>query len=264
MAPKTLPRLQKSTLTRQFSNRNKLWESDLRKIHFYPSDPLPAGELFVIGTIHRVPELKAYLERLLFQISPRLISVEISPYSLKLRKKRKDLWRRRLEELSKSLTLEKSPVLEGLERIIEFPYEVSAAFKVAQRLKIKVLPLDISSIARKHLAQFESLLTPEGIKEILRAPPPSLEKEFAFARLTLKNNLSPPVSPEDLFREEVMAQRLKRLVKRYKPLVHVGGWGHLQGLGQRLPEARLIFLDAPSALFKSRDPQKYQECLLSS
>lgn len=217
------------------------------EVFFFPQDQLPQGGLFLVGTVHRVPELEDTLTALLISLSPALITVEISPFSLRRRKKCEARWRKFLQELVSALPPSKrtSPNLRALEEALKLPYEVRAAFRAARKLGIRAIPLDLSCYARKYLHELEDLLTPQGIQEILKAPPPRPEKEFALARLILKTKLSLSPSEEDKRRENFAAGRLKRLFSYRQPLVHLCGWRHLIGLWEkiRLPQqTRIIFL----------------------
>ncbi len=211
-----------------------------KQISFFPEEPPPEGDLLLIGTIHRVPCLAPLLKKILFFLKPAFISLEISPLSWRLRRKKEKAWLGRFERLRSQLppSLRRAPGLSLLKTTLQLPYEAEVIEEVARELGIPWVPVDLNRFARTHLRELEGLLTLEGLEEIARNPVHSPAKEMALARLVLTNGIS---LPEDEEREERLARRIELLAGN-KPLVHVGGWRHLPGLLKRLPQARGIFL----------------------
>ncbi len=214
--------------------------SSRKQIYFFPEDPLPQGEIFLVGTVHRVPGLAPWLKKLLLKLKPALISVEISPLSWRYRKSREKLWLKRLEDLLLALppSLRETPGIKLFQETLRLPYEVRIAEEVARLLGVSWVPLDLNCFAKPYLDELENLLSPEGLKALALSPVNPPEKEMALARLVLQNGLS---LPEDQERERRLIRRL-RLIAGPKPLVHIGGWRHLPTFLKHFPEARGIFL----------------------
>ncbi|AEH45406.1 hypothetical protein Thein_1545 [Thermodesulfatator indicus DSM 15286] len=188
-------------------------------------------EIFVLGTIHRLPENQEILKKFLLFIKPAVITVEISPYSVSLRRKKEKIWLKTFLEILAKEKLSLTPALENFRRILEMPYE----YKIARELNIApVVPVDLNAPARKYLKELEQALTPENLKKLTTMPfNPQREKGLVY--LFLKGLYQPPVNPYDKLRETYMAKKIKTLAKR-KPLVHIGGWRHLAGLTSHLKE----------------------------
>ncbi|NPB09338.1 MAG: hypothetical protein GXO17_03200 [Thermodesulfobacteria bacterium] len=217
---------------------------DTRQIRFYPEDPLPRGEIILLGTIHRAPILSSPLREILSKIRPRIITVEISPLSLRRRREKESQWLRQFDELSSRLPdhLARSPALSLFREALRLPYEWRVAEETASSLGIKAVPVDLNRFARPHLKTLEGLLTPAGVEEIARGLVNPLEKEWALAVLSLRNRLVSS-SSEDARREEHVARRITLL--RERPLVHICGWRHLPGLMKLLPRAEGVFFSPP-------------------
>lgn len=215
-----------------------------REILFYPRDPLSRAPIYLIGTIHRAPEKAAFLEDLLQRLEPTLISVEISPYSLRLRRKYQALWLKRFDHLVHELGLSpKHPSLDLYRKALMMPYELEVAEQVARKRRIPLVPVDSSRSAKRLLRDLLLGLNPKNLRQLVQGPPVSLwEKEEALVRFLLRSGLWPRRTEEDRWREEKMLRRLRRLAARRTPLVHIGGWRHLPGLLEGLPMALGIFL----------------------
>jgi len=205
-------------------------ESGRGQIFSYPGELPREADVVLVGTIHRVEAFKDLLEKLLKEIAPRLITVEISPFSVAYRKKREPLWSKKLQDLGGKVP---EKVLGSLWAALRMPYE----FRIPKELDLcPVVPVDLCAPARRYLSALEDLL--EDPPEETFSP----AKELAYLRLFLEGLYFPPRSPEDIRRERFMARKIKRLASLRKPLVHIGGWRHLPGLSYFLPEATAICL----------------------
>ena len=216
-----------------------------RQILPYPAErPKTAPELLLVGTIHRLPTLAPLLEELLRETRPALVTVEISPYSVQMRKKKWPGWERRLEALAGRIEQE---VLLSLRQALEMPYE----FRVPKKLGLfPVVPVDLNPYARRYLRELEALLENPPSPEETRLFAP--EKELSYLRLFLAGLYQPPHTPEDERRERFWARKIRRLLKVKRPLVHIGGWRHLPGLLRLLPEATALVLQPESLLRPKR------------
>ena len=214
------------------------------RISFFPQEPLPRAPILFLGTIHRDERASPYLEKALLASQPNLITVEISPYSWRLRLKKEKEWLSRFRSLilEKGFSLKRCPSLRFFYLTLKMPYEWKVSQKVAKRLGLPVVAIDSSKIARKYLLELESSLSPEGIEQIAHSVVQKLEKEIFLARFYLKEGLALPFDEEDAKREIFMARKIKRFLSLKRPLSHVCGWRHLPGFLELFPEARGVLI----------------------
>ncbi len=209
-----------------------------KQIYSYPGERPPFyPDLILIGTIHRAPSLRGFLKQLLLEIRPAVVTVEISPFSVRFRQKRQTFWQERLRAVKKASSLPRE-VREALERAFTMPYE----YQIPKSLGLcPVVPIDLNAPARTYLLELEKLLydlpSPEACRLL------SHTKELAFLRLFLKGCYRPPSTAEDRLRETFWAQKIKKLLRLKRPLVHVGGWRHLPGLLSYFPESVALVLE---------------------
>lgn len=193
--------------------------------------------LILIGTIHGDPQGYARTTALLGYLRPNLVTVEISPFSLRYRLRHGPGWQRQL-----SLALAELPdgaarhlAIRRLAAQVALPFEVGAARDYHHSTGAPWRPLDLGSPGRRHLPRYgPELLSRDNLQALLATSNGSLEKyviaEFNRARLTLARSPRRLVTfgnPETLRRERFLARRLRTLASRYHRVVHLGGWEHL-------------------------------------
>jgi hypothetical protein len=205
---------------------------------FSQSSSLPHDSaLILIGTVHGDPWGYARALTLLNYLGPDLVTVEISPFSLRYRLKNEPGWQRRLAGALAGLPAgaARHLAIQRLMAQIALPFEVRAARDYSRSCGLTCRPLDLGSTARRHLPRYgPELLSPANLQTLLSTPDGSLEEwtaaEFRRARLALAR------SPRRLFsnggsetwrRERFIARRLRRLTSRYGRVAHLGGWEHL-------------------------------------
>ncbi len=220
-----------------------------REILFYPKDHIPQAPIYLVGTIHRARAKAPLLSELLEHLKPTLLTVEISPYSWRLRQKYAPLWLERFDNLVRELRLPRShPALRLYQETLRLPYEVEVAEKFARQRKVPLIPIDSNLIAKKLLQELLQGLNPQNLQKLAQGPQPLLwEQEESLVRFLLRTGLWPTSTEEDQLREVRMARLLRRLCPQRRPIVHIGGWRHLPGLLQRLPEAVGLFLGKEEA-----------------
>jgi hypothetical protein len=193
--------------------------------------------LILVGTVHGDPRGYARAGKLLEYLQPDLVTVEISPFSLRYRQRHGPGWQ---GQLARALT-ELPPGAAGhlaLRRLaaqVDLPFEVCAARDYSRRFGVPWRPLDLGAPARRHLPRYgPELLSPANLEALLTTPDGLLTEyvgaEFRRARLALGRGPRrpfPSVSQEIVRREGALARRLRRLAPRYRRLVHLGGWEHL-------------------------------------
>ncbi len=240
---------------KQFRAPKRLW--------FYPPDPIPPGELYLIGTIHRLPRLAPFLEDCLNMIRPEIITVEISPYSLRKRQREEDLWLKRFEELRRRLSPQERehPALLLYREALKIPYEIKVAQKWGQDRGIPVIPIDSSRVAKNWLKRLLSGLSWENFKALTRQERERyhLKHTLNLVAFYLRTGVLPSRDEEDLLRERLMLRRLRRIFQKKRPVVHIGGWGHLFSLAEALEKAIPIFIKGQTDLSFSFKSESFTE-----
>jgi hypothetical protein len=197
------------------------------------------GPLILIGTVHGDPQGYVRADKLLNNLRPDLVTVEISPFSLRYRLRYGPRWQRQLARALADLpsTAASHLAVQRLAAQVALPFEVLAARDYCRQAGVPWRPLDLGAPARRHLPRYASeLLSPGNLQALLTTTDGSLVEyvaaEFRRARLALARHprrLFPLSNPETLRRERVLARRLRRLAGRYRQVVHLGGWEHLVG-----------------------------------
>jgi hypothetical protein len=201
-----------------------------------PKDPSFSG-LILIGTVHGDPRGYARAWELLNHLRPDLVTVEISPFSLRYRRRHGSCWQRQLARALAELPAgaARHLAIQRLAGQVTLPFEVGAAWDYSRGRGVPWRPLDLGSPARRHLPRYgPELLSPANLQALLDTPDGSLEEwsaaEFRRARLVLARSprrLFSGGGPETWRRERFLARRLRRLASRYGRVAHLGGWEHL-------------------------------------
>jgi hypothetical protein len=192
----------------------------------------------LIGTVHGDPRGLARAAKLLLHLRPDLVTVEISPFSLRYRLQHGRCWQRQLAANLAALPAgaERHLAIQRLAAQVALPFEVRAACDYSRRINVPWRPLDLGSLSRRHLPRYETeLLSPANLEALLATPDGDLEDfvagQFCRARQALagapRRSIFPGI-PETLRRERFLARRLRRLVSRHRRVVHLGGWEHLE------------------------------------
>lgn len=182
------------------------------------------------------------LTRLLRHVGVRMISVEISEYSWRYRRRRQGRWRRQFQLASADLPPEGRGhlALQKVAAQIAYPFEVRAVEDYARDYGAGWRAVDLNGPAREHLPRYEAeLLRPENLRALLATADGDwrdyIRQEYRRARRVLETgrgqgiNLEGAAPPLTTLREKVLAQRVGRLAKAWGKIVHVGGWEHLAG-----------------------------------
>jgi hypothetical protein len=195
------------------------------------------SSLILVGTVHGDPAGYARAVKLLERLEPDLITVEISPFSLRYRRQHEARWQRQLALALAKLDAGAAQhlAIRRLAAQVDLPFEVRAARDYGRRAGVAWRALDLGFLSRRHLPRYgPELLSPANLSSLLTTPDGSQEEfvagQFRRARMALAD---PPrrafvlVDPETLRRERFLARRLRGLAGRHRRLAHLGGWEHL-------------------------------------
>jgi hypothetical protein len=193
--------------------------------------------LILIGTVHGDPRGYERAWALLHHLRPDLVTVEISPFSLRYRRRHGPRWQRQLTRALAGLPADavQHLAIQRLTAQVDLPFEVRAARDYSRERRVPWRPLDLGFLSRRHLPRYGTeLLSPANLKALLCTPDGDLQEyvaaEFRRARLAVKRaprRLFTPGDSEAGRREGFWARRLRRLASRYDRVAHLGGWEHL-------------------------------------
>ncbi len=213
-------------------------------------------DLTLIGTVHLDHGAEDHIRRLLEEIRPQCITVEISRFSVEYRTLHQDAWLEKLRDLVLGLPEENRghARIRLLERQIRMPYEWTAARDYARRHGKTCLAVDSDELAREELPQWEhTLLTRENISALVNEPDFDLRQHFrscheqALQIIHSPGKIPDAVHPlawlSDEFwqqRERHLAGEIRKTAMNKGPVVHIGGWMHLVVIKQWPTVARIL------------------------
>jgi hypothetical protein len=213
------------------------------------------GTLILVGVVHRDPEGCHHLLRLLEEIRPRAVGVELSPFGLLWRETRSQALLEKLERLLQEFPAQarEHPNTRLIGEALRLPFEYLASELHCFENGIPLHLMDLNWISREELPLYEEeILTRENLAALLSLEGPDLGEIIlaAYRRASrcleaggslLEAGIRPPWSEKrGLLRESFMACRVRRLARRYERFVHVGGWIHLVRDPQGLSLAGLL------------------------
>ena len=220
--------------------------------------------LTLVGVVHLDVEGHDRLKDLLGYLRPGLITLQISPYAVKIRRRRGAELRAGLESnLAQAARLAGVPIdlarrhgaIAALETQIDLPFEFVAAREYARANHARIRLVDDSGLSRRFFRQLATeAISPENLTALLAAPDESLavrsrraRREGTWVRQGMPVTKKPP--PE---RDDFLAEAIARAHRRFHPRLHlhVCGWRHLGPLLTRLagfsPNTRLLWQDEPA------------------
>jgi len=204
-----------------------------------PKDLATFPSLLLLGTVHGDPQGYERAMKLLQRWQPDLVTVEVSRFSLRYRRRQEPRWQRLLRQ-----GLEELPVgaaghlaIRRLMAQVALPFEVRVARDYFHRYGAPWRPLDLGGLARRHLPRYaRELLSPVNLKALLNTEDEPLEdyvaREYRRARLACAHPLWRPLAANSesrrfLVREQHLARRLRHCLARSGRVAHLGGWEHL-------------------------------------
>lgn len=197
--------------------------------------------LFLIGVVHRDPNGYEKLLRVLEDLAPEAVTVELSPLGLLWREKNRKRLAEKLETLAKGFSPDAldHPEVVLLKRALELPFEYLASCRYAGQRGLAVHLVDVNWISRRELPLMEEAITEENLEYLLRKDPFDIEalvnsayrrawKCIEEGRSLIEIGLEPPWStPIGALRERILACRIEKIVSMCERVAHVGGWVHM-------------------------------------
>ncbi len=214
-----------------------------------PNHPTPPT---LIGTVHRDPRGRQKLLRLLEELRPGALTLEMSRTALNYRQIHGGHLSRRLERILQRLAgeldrpaeqLAAHPAIADIRKLLAPPFEYQAAAAYAEQFAVPLELIDSAEISAVKLKRVEvELITYANLKVLVGLPAGAEKTEadgFAMARQLVPGSLDPAVRQAFLekhrgeegigARDRAMAERIRRYLTAWpeRNLVHVGGWLHL-------------------------------------
>ena len=210
-------------------------------------------DLILVGTVHLDLEGRKDLYKIIENLRPGILTVEISKFSVRYRLSNQEKWLFRLKNLIYKLPKERRvhSRLKLLELQLHLPFEWEVAYRYSNTNNIPCLAIDSGNLARNELPLWENeVLSRKNLLKITDEPDFDLDNHFrechSQAKIVLKTpNYLPKLHrlswPSDRFwerREKTLAYRIRGIygngllnpgsyTRTNMHHVHICGWMHL-------------------------------------
>jgi hypothetical protein len=207
-----------------------------------PGDQACPARLTLVGVVHLDPGGPGKLGRLLDRLRPDLITLQISPYAVKWRRRRSNRLRKILgENLALAAgRLDLDPdvaaahgAIQAVGAQLEIPFEFTAARAYQRRFGGRIRLVDDSGLSRRRLDVLaQEVLGVDNLVCLLGSPDVSVAARCRGLWQRSQWGLEDSVAPEE---ESALAAAVARAHGRFNPgrHLHVCGFTHLNSL-QRL------------------------------
>jgi hypothetical protein len=206
------------------------------------------AHVILIGTVHRDPEGYDRLLAILHEENPDCLTLEISPYAVRFRRKRRLALKKRVRDIVRGLARElpfpgegepvRHPAVRRVLAVIDFPYEYRAAAAFSRSKNMPFYCIDRSDFSREKISRLErELVTRENLRALIQFMPHEayreIPREFRLASMALGRSQEAPFRNGDdqemSARDRFMASKIRALLNasENRRLVHIGGWEHL-------------------------------------
>jgi hypothetical protein len=117
-------------------------------------------KLILVGTVHLDPEGRGGLYKILENLGPSILTVEISRFSVRYRLSNQERWLLRLRDLKHKLPEERRdhPGLNLLKLQLHIPFEWDVANRYSKANNVPCLAIDSGNLARNELPLWKSEL----------------------------------------------------------------------------------------------------------
>ena len=211
-------------------------------------------DLILIGTVHLNPEGGCGLYKIIENLRPSILTVEISKFSVRYRLSNQKKWLLRLRNLTYKLP-EKRRAHTGLKLLelqLRLPFEWDVAYRYSKANNVPCLAIDSGNLARNELPLWKNeVLSRKNLLKITDEPDFDLDNHFrechSQAKIVLKtpNHLPKPLHHLSWLSDRFWERREKTLACRIREIyrngllnpgsylrtniyhVHICGWMHL-------------------------------------
>ena len=214
-----------------------------------------------LGVSHIDPDGYGPLIDALEELSPDVILLEVSVFSLLFRATLGRLYRAIFCRRVRAMNITSSPELSLTGRYLSVPWEYRAAKEWSRRRGAEIILIDVSRISFIFLLRAHRLITRRNIQTLSEIRTDRFAEERSIAASIFRGDpVLSEIKAANLAKDPVLARREEILTKRIlsrmkrsgeKRLVYAGGWEHCiddaggrtlyskVGTGQR----RIVFLD---------------------
>jgi hypothetical protein len=236
-------------------------------------------DLILVGTVHLDSESGRDLYKIIENLKPSILTVEISRFSVKYRLSNQKRWLLRLRDLKYKLPEERKDHsgLKLLKLQLHIPFEWEVACKYNKANNVPCLAIDSGNLARNELPLWKSeLLSRKNLLKITDEPDFDLDNHFkechslARVALTTPNHLPNPLHHLSWLSDSFWGKREKTLACRIRKIhkngllnsgfssrtsthhVHICGWMHLIAGAPRKTLADLLSDLTPMRILLNR------------
>ncbi|MBW2350180.1 MAG: hypothetical protein JRF20_03190 [Deltaproteobacteria bacterium] len=236
-------------------------------------------DLILVGTVHLDPQGRKGLYKLIENLQPSILTVEISSFSVRYRLSNQEKWLLHLRKLKYKLPEERRghPRLKLLKLQLYIPFEWEVAYRYGKANNVPCLAIDSGNLARNELPLWKSeVLSRKNLLKITDEPDFDLDNHFKECHSQAKNALvAPNHLPKPLHllswlsdrfwgkREKILAYRIRTVhgnglsntgsssrTSTYH--VHICGWMHLMAGYPRKTLADLLWKLTPMRILLTR------------
>ncbi len=233
------------------------------------------ADIVLVGTVHRDPHGHHKLLSLLHREDPEYITLEMSPYAVEFRKKKRVALTKKVCDMVGELGREglavpypdpfSHPTIGNVLTLVDFPYEYLTASFFSKSRHIPFECIDKSYFSKKRLSKLErELITKENLRALIRWDPEEfkggVDREYTMATLAFKSGqmtIDRSSNHQELVtRDRYMAKRIRKLLRslNLRKLVHIGGWEHLVDAEKRETLFTLLSDLHPQRVLLPRSP----------
>lgn len=197
---------------------------------------MSGNTLFMLGVIHRDKEGPSLLRYWLNRIQPDSVTLELSYYGIRFRKKFSEKYTKRIDRIAtrcaERSTFYNEDSLSYLLSYIHVPYEYEVVSAYGSEHNIPFYTIDMDFFSYIKLRRIEDLLSEENIEQmLLLTETPNSNLEITAARLFFEKGISLNKYDTEMYiRDRYMSSKIRDLMKycKNKKFLHVCGWQHLQ------------------------------------
>jgi hypothetical protein len=200
-----------------------------------PDDEVPPLSFHMLGIIHRDRRNVELLEKWIDALTPGVITLELSPYGLAFRQAMGEVYRKRIDDIVRSLRSEGCLFppgdLDDLYSYVDVPAEFAIADEYCRRSGARLYPVDMDFFSRMRLQGIDELISRENMEKsaAFRAPE-GRGTESVLASLYFRSGVTAfSYTDEMALRDGYMCRGIEVLARRFsgKSFLHIAGWRHL-------------------------------------
>lgn len=189
----------------------------------------------MLGIIHRDRRNDELLGKWIDVLAPEVITLELSPYGLAFRQAMGKVYRKRIDDIVRSLRSEgrccSSGDLEDLYAYVDVPREFAIADGYCRQSGARLYPVDMDFFSWTKLRGIDELVSPENVEKSLTFRDRSCRTaENVLASLYFRSGVSAfSYTDEMALRDGYMCRGIEALAKCFsgKRFLHIAGWRHL-------------------------------------